>query len=763
MSLTPRFASRAPRFLGTLLLASIAVVVGALPAGAANPKSSLEFVPADAHVYVSVSRLGEHVQTIAKSNWWAQVQANEVFQRTARPFLPQFGPGDGANESPEARFLADPANLPLMLLAGEMASEEIFFYSDRRAVDMLALYGETSQNMVVTYMGISFMFATGQFTPFNDGFENVLTERILRPVRDNLDKIAVPQMVLGFKIKDAKNAEAVLAKQVDKFREALGHLGLSAPSDKVLEETVDGENCWIWRFEGDSIPWAAMLDVPGGMLPSFEPIFAHLRKLNGVVTLCVHDGYVLIGVADSPVWIEKLGTGPLLADRDDFAPLKKMADQPITGVCYASREARAAWTVDETDLRDVVKSIKQTLEASDVSAATIKDVGRALDGMADELRPHLPRPGSMLTVAHTTSEGVEFTTFDRSEPIHVDGSQPLAVLDHVGHTPVAFWAGRAKGTEEYYRALASTFAGGYDLIEKHVFPAMQTEIQTQVRPFFDRMKPVAKRFDRAMRDLVLPPLSGGDSAIVLASRLTYSPWSLGGPQSELQVPMPLPAVVFTVKDIDQLHAGIKEMRGVYNDGFAVYAETVPFADPLAKLDDPKSREFDEGTIYWHVLPKEWGFDKRIAANYGLAKNLAVFSLVPLDTRDMLGQSTLKLPAPLDDRQAPLAAATYVDVPRVCEIVVGAMLIGAPFGHEWVEEIHTNEKGEIITRQRQVPTQNEGDESAKNFRDLLALAQTVPSYASATKVDGKSTITHGILRIVDLPATEVKEVAPPPTP
>jgi hypothetical protein len=272
---------------------------------------------------------------------------------------------------------------------------------------------------------------------------------------------------------------------------------------------------------------------------------------------------------------------------------------------------------------------------------------------------------------------------------------------------------------------------------------------------------VAKRFDRAMRDLVLPPLAGGDAALVLAARQPDSPWSIDGPHSDAKIAMPLPAVVVAVKDVDQFHAGVKELRGAYNDAVAAYA-TVEFADPSATLDEPKSREFDEGTIHWHVLPKEWGFDKRIAFNYGLAKNLAVVSLVPLDTRDMLARSTLELPAPLDDRQQPLAAATYIDVPRACEIIGGAMFVVAPIRYEWVEEVHTDEDGGIHIERRRVPVESEGrGAAAKDIRTLAALAKAVPTYTSATKVEASGTVTRGILRIVDLPLAGPKEAEPKP--
>lgn len=500
-------------------------------------------------------------------------------------------------------------------------------------------------------------------------------------------------------------------------------------------------------------------DVP----PAFEPIFAKLKELKGVITLSVRDGYVLIGVADSPAWLEKLGEESLLADRPDFAPYKKLLDKPITAVAYASSEIRSAWLFDEPDLRNIIKSIKKTLEESEVAEPIVKDVTKTLDGMADDLRPHLPRPGSTLTVAYTSNEGIEFATTDNSEPIHADGTKPLTILNHVGHTPIAFWAGRNKGMEELYGSLSKTIAGGYALVEKHLFPAMQPDAQAAMTPFFNKMKPIVKKFDRAVRDLWLPALSEGQSALVVHSRNITGPWSEGAPQAAADLKIPLPALVFGVKDTDQLHAGIKEFRGVYNDGVDAFIETVPFAPPIEKLSDPKSREFPEGMIYWHVLPKEWGFDKRVAPNYGFGQGFAAFSFVPLDTQEMLGKSKLTLPAPLDKRNAPLCAAAYVDVPRSIE-TVGSWLLAfeEPYAYR-AEKIRVIEDdGTIIEEEKVVPEDDGGAEAKKameTFKQILELAKAMPSYASATKVEGKSTVTHGILRIVDLPKAESQKKSP----
>lgn len=224
--MTHLFTLRCPRAARWLLLAAVGFVAATFPARAADPKHSLEFVPADAHVYVSVSRLGEHTSTIAKSNWWAEVQKNETLRNAWKEIMP-ITPGKaidgdpGADKDiplpPAAQIMLDPANLPMFLLGGEMAADEMFIYTDRRAADMLALSSELTENMYVTYMGISFMFATGRFDFFDDNLENILAERMLRPVKDNLDKIAVPHVVMGFKIKDQENAEKVLAQQIERL------------------------------------------------------------------------------------------------------------------------------------------------------------------------------------------------------------------------------------------------------------------------------------------------------------------------------------------------------------------------------------------------------------------------------------------------------------------------------------------------------------------------------------------------------------------
>jgi hypothetical protein len=735
-------------------VAAVALLFVATATGrAADPKSSLEFVPADAHVYVSVSRLGEHVAKIGKSNWWREVQKNEDIKRMLPP---SDIPADADVNLPAiANMILDIKALPLAELAGEMAAEEVFVYTDRRAVDMLALSSDLTTNTYIGYMGIGFMFATGRVDFFGGDFENLFAERLLRPVRDNLDKVKVPHIVMGFKIKDSAKAEKVLAAQVDRLREMINDFALSAPSDKILEETVAGKNCYIWRFSGESVPWPMVFDLHSEVPAAFEPIFAHLRGLKGVVTLSVNNGYVLIGVADSPVWIEKLGDGELLANSADFAPLKKMADKPVTGVAYASNEARSAWYLDKPDIANIVKSIKLAMQQSEVSEPVAKEVGKALDEMGEQLSEHLPRIGSSLTIAHTSSERLELTNYDHTEPMHWDGTKPLTILDHVGSAPLAFWAGRNKGFEDLYGTLSKVSTRGYELFEKHVLASFRPEAQAEAKPFFDRMKGVVKKFDRAVRDLWLPPLEEGQSALVLNVRSLTGPWSVGAPPGAAEVAIPLPALVFGVKDMDQLHAGIKEFRNVFNEGAQVVAETIPFSGDAVKIEEPKSREFPEGTIYWHVLPKDWMFDKRIAPNYGLGKGFAAFSFVPLDTQQLLGTSSLKLPAPLDKRDAPLAAAVYIDVPRTIE-TVGSWMFLTRGAH--VDEVEIIEDDGTVRRESKVvPIETpDEDQAREKFKKIIELTRVVPSYASATRVEGESTVTHGILRIVDVPVVGEKK-------
>jgi hypothetical protein len=739
-------------------MAALALALfAAPPVQAAEPKSSLELVPADAQFYLSVSRLGEHAAKIGKSNWWARVQANEALQMAWQQFTQQFvDPDSGLGP------ILDPENLPLAGLAGELVSDEIFVYADGRLAAMNDLYQEAAQNMFVSYAGIGYMFATGQFDFFGggaDGLENRMTDMMLGPVLERLDVFAVPHVMVGFKVKDAAKAEKILASQIERLRPLLKDAGLPGPSNEISEEQVAGAKAWLWKFDGASIPWQGMLGIDDDSPAALTSILAKLQSLKGVVALTVRNGYVLVSLGETTDRLAKLGKGPLLADSPDLAPLKKL-NKPLTGVAYFSRPTIESNTYDAGDLKRLVKSIKRTMTLVGVGEATAKEVGEELDGIAKELGEAMPAPGASLTAAYTSDQGIELLHYDYGQSQYVDGSRPLAILDHVGDKPLAFFASSGKGYDEMYGKVSRSVARSYALVEKYVLPAFPPEATEQVKLVMKPILPLAKRTDRAIRDLWLPALEPGQAAIVLDARVASSQWIPGEPALPEEVAIPLPALVAAVKDTDQLHAGIKEFREIFNEGAGKFAEIAPGEIPEIRLEDPRSREFDSGTIYWHPLPKEWGLDKRLAPNYGLGSNVAAFSLVPLHTQALLTKKRPALPAPLDKPSESLAGAAHVDWPQLSKLLAPLVAYGmaseAGYQREVVEELRAD--GRVIRRTVFVPTVDEAAiaRATSGAKEIVELLGAVGVYTSATRVEKQAVVTHGILRVVDVkPAAEPK--------
>jgi hypothetical protein len=728
--------------------AFVLLLASAAGARAADAQSSLELVPADAQVYISARHLGEHVDAIAASRWWAAAKESSIAKRIALR---------DDDHSPPAEMirgvLADPQNLELMLFARELGSQEVFAYTDRRIFDLNDLYTESAENLVIGYMGIGVMFSSGDFDFMNA--ENIMTDILLGPVMENLDKIAVPNVVVGFKLKNPAGAEKILARQLDRLRPLLKGAGLPEPSDQIAEEEIAGAKTWVWKFEGNAIPWAGMMNIHGDTPAAVETLLQHLQNLKASVTLSVRRGYLIMTIGDGASMLSKLGNGPLLADADELAPLKKADASKLTGVVYTSKLANASLSVDAGDLKAIVARIRHTMQAIGSDEAKIKTVTRGVKEITDDLASLLPKPGGKLTMAQTTAEGIEFTTHDYGEPLYADGSKPLTILDHVGEAPLAVFAGRTKSLEESYRTLAKCVTRSYEMIETHLIPALPAEASGPFGQFSAAVKPVVKKFDRAMRDLWLPALADGQSALVLDARVSTPMWGPELPPGHFPLAAPLPALVVSVKDADQLRAGIDAMRDVVNEAGKRLSDFDSTLFDEWKLEEPKSREFPGGTIYWHTLPREAMLDKRIAPNYGLGEKVAVFSLVPLHTQALLAATKNKLPAPLDVRDQPLAGAVHIDVAQSVELAATWTAYFSTMPRMVYETRTVNDadgSSYRTTERRAIAPPQAAIEAAEGvIKDIAKLSKAVPSYTSATKVVDGKLVTRGVLRIVDLPA------------
>src|SRR5262249_39109174 len=169
---------------------------------------------------------------------------------------------------------------------------------------------------------------------------------VLQALQQNRSQVKVPELVLGFKLKDAKGAEA----QIARLEKIAGDLLAKAPPPvqgkvKVQREKVGGSSFLTVHGDGSIVPWDDVnLKDYEEKKDEFEDLIKHLKKTTLTISLGVKDGYLLLGISSSAKDLEQLGAGKGkgLAGREELRPLAKYAKERLTGLSYTSKEFLAA-------------------------------------------------------------------------------------------------------------------------------------------------------------------------------------------------------------------------------------------------------------------------------------------------------------------------------------------------------------------------------------------------------------------------------------
>ncbi len=161
------------------------------------------------------------------------------------------------------------------------------------------------------------------------------------------DRLAVPNIVIGFKLTDAVRAKDQLAR-LEKVLQAAFE---DEPKlkDRLKHETAGGVDYLVLQLDGslvpwDEIPWERLAQEPG----QFDKLKAKLEQMKLVICAGVRDDYLLIAVGSSLEPLERLGTGKLLADLPEFQPLQKFAESAINGHRLRQRKIHAGRVVERS-------------------------------------------------------------------------------------------------------------------------------------------------------------------------------------------------------------------------------------------------------------------------------------------------------------------------------------------------------------------------------------------------------------------------------
>lgn len=663
MLATARRHASKPRYAIALMFALAAPFFG-LPARAADKLgNSLDFVPAKVSVYASVLRLREQWDLAANSRAWQRFKEIPAVGQALQMLDLQL-------QSPQAALmLQNPQVADLSAFGADLISHEIFLYASDDLPQFLKLVGEITGQL----QGDAANALGGGSSSRGGGRQGRAgddsTRRILQALAARPDKVAAPDMLLGFKVADAARAVAQL-KVIEAYTNLLV-FGVPQLAGRIAREKI-GENEFLTvKLDGKLFPpqhldFGKFEKTPG----EFDAVKQKILDLRLVVSLGIRDGYFLVSIGETNEQLAMLGQGPLLVDRSEMQPLLRHAGERVTGIGFLSREMAAAAAFSGGDFDSLVAQVQQAMPNQDLPPELKERLLSDLNALANDIKKHMPEPGASASIGFLTPRGFEEFRYDYSKGRALDASRPLSIARHLGGNPLAAFATRSKYDQADYQAFVGWLKKGYGYFEDFGLPQMSDDEQRQYRQIFDLAKPLLERLDAATGQMLLPALADSQAAFVLDAKISSPQWHPEMPPSQTSLPMAELALVLGVSDAELLKQGVAEYGAIVRDAFDLARKIDPNAQlPADLLPAPQSRSVEGGSLYVYNLPAEARLDPQIAPTAGLANGYAVLSTSPAQAERVLKPTPLALAGPLGDLDKARGAIAYCDMAQLIDALV----------------------------------------------------------------------------------------------
>lgn len=723
-------------FLGLTLFSLVALGIQPIRAEDSKPSAtgtSLKWIPQDAAFYSSMLRTREQLDIIAKSNAWARIMDLPAVQMGLQMAKQQM-----ENNPQFAQFrkiLETPDNQQLVAMLGDMASEEIFVYGGDSIMGFLEL--ASAVNTAQTWGSLSFLTKNGNPGEIN----KAQVQGILNALAAKQDLLKLPELVIGFKIKDAKRAEAQLKRLKDLLEVVVAQI--PPLEGKFEQKKVGTANLLVMSLDGKMVPWDQVPikdyeDKEG----QYDKLIAKLKEMKLTISLGVRDDYLLLAFGESTATVSKLGQGQLLIDHADMKPLKKAAGQRLTSVGYLSKALRAKFGTSQKDIDDLVKGSSELLknvELSDKEKARIK---KDAEELAKDLKSMITETGTLMGFSYLTERGQESFAYDYAGGSSLDGSKPLTLLNHVGGAPLCAIVSRSKFSPEPYNLMVKWIKVAHGYVEDFVVPRLdegQREHYTQVAKI---AIPLLKQLDETTSKLLLPSLADGQVALVIDAKLASKKWVKDMPPSSVPLPILEPAFVLGVSDPEQLAKAMSRYRAIANDAFAKIKQVKGEDAPDFTIPEPQTKKVGAGTLYFYPLPSDVPLDKQISPNAGLADKVAVVAISMAHSERLLKSSPLKVEGLLADTSKPLASAAFTN----CAAIVDTIYPWVEYGAQTYVMLRNKEAG------------GGGDDNAnaqvkevlKQIKVVADVLKVFKTYTSISYFEDNALVTHGETIVEDLP-------------
>lgn len=728
-----------------LLLAAALLPAFALPDSACaedkKTDTSLDLIPANAAFYGSMQRNREQLDAIAKSKTWTRITQLPFYQMGLSMLKQQYEQSD--EFAAFRQWIAQEENRDLVDMLRDAVSTDLFCYAGGNWVDFADLMSQISN-------GSSF----GQLTQVlkdpqlkdQKGLTYASIRGILRALARNPNKIKFPDLVVGFKIKDANKAEAQI-KRLESLAEALAALQ-PIMQGRIKREKIGDNSFLTVSLDGDMVPWDQIdwqdIEEAAG---EFEGVRKNLKKLKLTISLGVRHSYLLFALGSGTDGVAQFGSGgPRLTNRPELKPLLAAAGKRFTGISYGSKALAVQSSSKAEDIDNLVTVAGHALDAAGIPEQRRKAILKDVSALADDLKKNLTPPGASLSFSYLTSRGLEGYDYQYGEFPDRDSSQTLSLLDHVGGNPILAVAGRSKGTLPRYQMLSKWLKILYGHAEPLILERLGETEKKKYEELAKLILPLLKRLDSITGSMLLPSLADEQAGFVLDAKWKSKQWHPALPVGGKELPMPELAFLVGVSDRALLEKAMKSYGKLIEDALTLAKENAPpdSQPPFTKLPQPQVKTVTNGTLYlWH-LPQQWAIDRRVIPTAGLSEKVGLIALSAEHAERLLATTPLKLEGgPLADRKRPLAGASYFNWPGLIDALSPWLMFALEQAH--LEQALTGgadkkDDAEAQKKQKQ--------EIVRHVRAVLSALKAIRLATSATYIQEGALITHSEVVIRD---------------
>jgi len=376
-------------------------------------------VPSDVSTFSSYFDVGNRATAVWQSN---------AIQNILRLPLVQQGLAE-LNRHPAYRhFQTQLSRHPLFVeglpVLKDFASTEVFVCTGPRLPRLVRAYGAVGS----AWRGEIFRFT---FTGPRSPGAGPRLGKVITAVVANGQDLRVPGFLLGGKLTKPQAAAKFLEKWAPKIP--------PTPLGSVQRRRIREADFYVLELSGEKLPADLISEVSRELKTEgvqdrlTQDFIRWLRSQRLVVGAGILDDYLVLSVGSDTALLEAWGRGPALAQIEAFGPLRASRRRSFASINYTSKDLMACLTPTARGIEEVLLSIVDAIPDSpnseELKSRARGDIKRLVQDIT------FPEPGSSVGFS-LINKGYESYSFDDSEPVGYDYSEPLAILAHRGRSPV---------------------------------------------------------------------------------------------------------------------------------------------------------------------------------------------------------------------------------------------------------------------------------------------------------------------------------------